>query len=97
MNLQRKDDLEKLHEQGCHDMTENQLCASESSTHIIRVSFPATQPKPHFSLQSPIMSPFLMTGNIPTETNGAVVVPLALRACLRIQAYLPGSTCQAFT
>lgn len=48
MNLQRKDDLEKLHEEGCHDMPENELCTSESSTHIIRVNFPATQVKNTF-------------------------------------------------
>jgi len=97
MNLQRKDDAEKLHKQGCHDMPGSELCTSESYTHIIRVNFSATQAKIHFSLLSPIMSPFIMTGNIPTETNGTVVVPSALRASLWVQAYLPRSTCHVFT
>lgn len=35
------------------------------------------------------MSFFITAGNIATETNGIVVVPLALGVCVWIQAYFP--------
>lgn len=65
MNLQKKGDLEKLHEQGCHDMPENELCTSELYMHLIRINFPATQAKIDVSLQSPLVSHFITIGNIP--------------------------------
>lgn len=65
MNLQKNRDLEKLHEQSCHDMPENELCTSELCMHIIRINFPATQAKIDVSLQSPLVSHFITIGNIP--------------------------------
>lgn len=77
-------------------MSENELCTLESYTRIIRLNFPEKEKKLHFSLQGPIMSFFDTTGNISTETYGPVVVTLALRACVWIQAYFPGNTCQVY-
>lgn len=64
MNLQKeKKDLEELHEQGCHDMSENEL-GTELHMHIITVNFPATQAKVGVSPLCPFMSPFITIGNI---------------------------------